>query len=102
MTEAAMAIDAAMTLNGQAFKAVNGVSMRYAQRLYNDTLDYEFVAISTWPARSWALRPRLSYQISDMTRLSAGFDVFRGSPPTPYGELRRNTLGFAQVSVALR
>lgn len=99
---AAPAIEAAMDLNNQASTVMNGLSVRYAQRLYNDTLDYEFVAISTWPARSWALRPRMNYQLSDTTRLSCGLDLFRGSQTTPYGELRKNTLGFAQVSVALR
>lgn len=99
---AAPAIATALILNVQTFKVTNGVSLRYAQRLYNDTLDYELVAIGTWPGRSWGLRPRLNYQISDTTRISCGFDRFRGAQTTVYGALRDNTVGFIELSAALR
>jgi hypothetical protein len=87
--------------NGQWFTEQNGLSLRYAKRLAHDTLDYELVAITTWPNRSWALRPRLNYQLSDSMRLGSGLDLFRGTRSTIYGDLRRNSVGFVELSVAL-
>ena len=87
--------------NGQTARDSQGLSLRYAQRLLNDRLDYELVALVGWGDRGRAFRPRLNWQWTDATRFTFGADVFRGPPPATFGVLRPNSLVFVEASHAL-
>lgn len=87
--------------NGQTVRTSQGLSLRYSQRLMNDSLDYELVALFGFRAGDSALRPRLNLQLNDTLRATVGADVFRGPASSPYGSLRRNSAVFVELSCAI-
>lgn len=87
--------------NGQDRRSRQGLSLRYAQRLFNDSLDYELLALFGLEQGDRALRPRLNWQLQDGLRLSLGADLFRGPADSPWGALRRNSAAFVELSGAL-
>lgn len=83
--------------NNQFHRLQDGLSLRYAQRLFNDRIDYELVGIANLREDDWAFRPRVNLRWSDRVKFSAGADLFRGREESFFGSIRDNSLGFAEV-----
>jgi hypothetical protein len=83
--------------NNQFHRMQDGFTLRYAQRLLNDRVDYELVGVVNVRERDYALRPRVTMRYTDHIKLSAGADVFRGGDESFFGSVRKNTTGFAEV-----
>lgn len=83
--------------NNQFHRMQDGISLRYAQRLWNDRVDYELVGLVNLREHDYAFRPRVTLRYSDRIKLSVGADVFRGKDESFFGSLKKNTVGFAEV-----
>jgi len=84
--------------NNQFHQWQDGVTVRYAQRLMNDQLDYEIVAMTNLRDGDVAFRPRLNYRYSDSTKWVFGCDFFRGRDHSFFGSLKKNSLALAEVN----
>lgn len=82
--------------NNQFHRWQDGYTLRFAQRLINDQLDYEIVAVANARDHDYALRPRLNYRSSDSTKWVFGCDLFRGKDHSFFGSLRKNSLAFTE------
>jgi hypothetical protein len=83
--------------NNQFHRLQDGFTLRYAQRLWNDRIDYELVAMHNLREGDWAFRPRVNLRWSDRIKFTAGADVFRGREESFFGSIEKNTVGFAEV-----
>ena len=83
--------------NNQLYRYQDGISLRYAQRLWNDRIDYEIVALINSRGHDYALRPRLNIRYSDRIKFALGADGFRGSADSYFGSLRKNSVVFADM-----
>jgi hypothetical protein len=77
-----------------------GVTVRYAQPLWESRADMDVFLVYARPRGDWMLRGRLDYALSDRWRLGAGFDVFRGPVDSYLGNLRANSLALLELSAA--
>jgi hypothetical protein len=74
-----------------------GMTLRIADKWLNETLEGEIVVVSALGRNDWALRPRVTYAFDDHLRLTFGADLFRGSPQAAFGQLRSNSVAFAEL-----
>lgn len=74
-----------------------GATLRYARPLFESKADLDFFAVWAQPRGDWTVRGRLHYALSDAMRLSLGFDLFRGPRHSFLGNLRANSLWFAEI-----
>lgn len=97
-TEAAWRAQAAVA-NNQLHRRQDGLTLRWAQRLWNGSVDYELVAVLGLQDGDRALRPRWTWHCNDSLRLVLGADLFGGPRDSFFGSLRRNSAGWAQASL---
>jgi hypothetical protein len=45
----------------------------------------------------WWIRPKVTYKFNDYTTFALGFNIFAGSPQTPYGQFTNNTNAFIEL-----
>lgn len=74
-----------------------GLTIRYARPLLDARADLELFAVWSQPRGDWMLRGRLKHALTDAVRLSVGFDLFRGAQQSFLGNLRANSLWFAEI-----
>jgi hypothetical protein len=74
-----------------------GITLRVADKWFNEMLEGEVVVVSALGRNDWALRPRLTYAFDDHLRLTFGADLFRGSTQAAFGQLRSNSVAFAEL-----
>ena len=74
-----------------------GATVRYAGPLFESKADLDLFAVWAQPRGDWTVRGRLHYALSDAMRLSLGFDLFRGPRHSFLGNLRANSLWFAEI-----
>lgn len=77
-----------------------GLTVRYARPLWDSRAEMDLFMVYARPRQDWMLRARWSHSLSDSVRLSAGFEVFRGPAESYLGNLRANSLAFAELSAA--
>lgn len=75
-----------------------GLTLRYARPLWDSRADMDVFVVYARPRNDWMLRSRVTYALSDSLRISAGFDAFRGPAASYLGNLRANSLAFAELS----
>lgn len=90
-------IDKLQVANNQLHRWQDGFTLRFAQRLMNDQLDYEIVGMSNFRGGDFALRPRLNFRYSDSTKWVFGCDLFRGKDHSFFGSLKKNSLAFTEL-----
>ncbi|WP_432719550.1 hypothetical protein R0381_000316 [Jeongeupia wiesaeckerbachi] len=84
--------------NNQFHQYQDGLTLRLAQRLWNDSVDYEIVGVVNFRDGDYAIRPRIGWRYSDSIKLSAGADIYRGKDESFFGSLRKNNVQFAEIS----
>ena len=92
----AIATEASL-LNNQRRRFQHGPALRIAYTTLNDTLLLEASALAFISDRSFAVRPRATYAITDHLKLVTGADVFTGPKNTFFGQLRRNTTFLSEL-----
>lgn len=85
-------------LNSEFGKQEHGVTLRVSDRYWNDGLKAELAAIVDLSGHSSLWRPRVSYSVSDVFKLTAGIDYFHGREQSYFGVRSRNRLGFVELA----
>ena len=75
----------------------HGLTLRIADKWWNEALEGEVVLVSSLGRKSHAVRPRVTYAFDDHVRMTVGADVFRGSGETSFGQLRANSAALAEL-----
>lgn len=92
----AMTIQEAV-LNNQLDATQQGMSLRISKQWFNENLSSEVACIATFPRRSYLIRPKLTYAVTDRWKGTLGADVFRGGKDTYYGSLRDNSTAYVEI-----
>lgn len=88
-------------LSNQTRRSQHGASLRVSYRWLHDTLEAELAAAGFAGPRGVALRPKISYAVSDRLKLLAGADIYRGEATSIFGLLRANSGGFLEARWSL-
>lgn len=83
--------------NNQFYLWQDGLTLRYADKLWNDELDWEWVWIMHRKSKDMAIRPRLNYRWQDAWKISVGADFFHGKAQSFFGALRKNNTFFIEL-----
>lgn len=75
----------------------HGASLRVGNKWLNETLEAEVGAILTFTRLDFAVRPKLTYALTDRWKAVIGVDIFRGDRRSFFGRLRDNSTGYAEV-----
>jgi hypothetical protein len=84
-------------LSSQYDRTQQGLTARIAKKWLNQTLEGELAGTALLTRDGYAVRPKLSYSVSDSLKVITGFDYFRGSDKTLYGLLEKNSTVFAEL-----
>ncbi|MDL5034666.1 hypothetical protein QRD43_22375 [Pelomonas sp. APW6] len=87
-------------LSNELDRHQHGFSVRYATPFAESRADADLLLVWSRPRNDWFLRSRLNYAYTDAMRITIGVDLLRGPPDSFLGNLRRNTLAFAELSTA--
>ena len=84
-------------VNNQLDRRQNGMTLRVARTWMNERLEFETSAAGYFETRDVAIRPRLSYALTDSTRAVLGADVFLGPQLSYFGRVRDLSAAYAQI-----
>ena len=62
-----------------------------------DTVITDFFALYELQYHDWWIRPKVTYKYDNNTTFALGFNIFAGSPQTPYGQFTNNTNAFIEL-----
>jgi len=96
----ALAIQSALASN-QWDRVQHGATLRFSDKWLNETLEAEVSAAFFGPTAEWLVRGRVHYALTDRWQALMGFDRFDGAAPSPLRFLRKNTVAFAEMRLAL-
>jgi hypothetical protein len=65
--------------------------------LEGDVVITDFFALYELQYHDWWIRPKVTYKYDDNTTFALGFNIFAGSPQTPYGQFTNNTNAFIEL-----
>lgn len=85
-------------VNNQLDRTQHGFTARVARSWLHDTLDLECSAAVFAPTGDVAVRPRLTYAVSDQWRATLGADVFRGPKLSYFGRVRDLSAAYVQFA----
>lgn len=85
-------------VNNQLDRRQSGMTLRFARTWLNERLEFETSAAGYFQTRDIAIRPRLSYAVSDSARLVLGADVFLGPQLSYFGRVRDLSAAYAQLT----
>jgi hypothetical protein len=88
-------------LSSQTRQTQHGASARVSYRWFHDTLEAELAAVGYGAPRGAALRPKITYAVSDRMKVLVGAEIFRGEASSAFGMLRDNSGGFVEVRWSL-
>ena len=91
-----VAVQAAALWN-QFSRSQHGISARVSNKWFNETLEGEIAAVTSFGLSNYFIRPKLVYAFSDNVKGSLGLDIYRGESNTFFGRLRDNSLLFAEM-----
>jgi hypothetical protein len=81
----------------QIERSERGVTLRIADKWWNETLESEVLLVSLIDRTSCLIRPRMIYALDDHLRMTLGADLYRGSGDSAFGLLRHNSGAFAEL-----
>ena len=84
-------------LNSQVRRVQHGMSFRAGYTALRETLEVEWAAAGYFAPGGVALRPKITYAISDAWKAIAGAEIYRGEPTSVFGLLRPNSSGFLEL-----
>ena len=88
--EAAVAAQQAV-LGSQTHRVQHGASFRAAYRWLHDTLEAECAAAGYVEPRGLALRPKVTYSVTDQWKALVGAEIFGGDAASIFGLLKPNS-----------
>jgi hypothetical protein len=94
--------DAQAILASQTRRVQHGASMRASYKWLHETLETEWAAVAYAGPRGVAMRPKVTYAVTDRFTLLAGAEVFRGEDASVFGLLRPNSAAFLEARLSFR
>ncbi|MDF2773119.1 MAG: hypothetical protein K0S86_2614 [Geminicoccaceae bacterium] len=89
-------------LSSQTRRVQHGASMRASYKWLHETLETEWAAVAYAGPRGVAMRPKVTYAVTDRFTLLAGAEVYRGEDASVFGLLRPNSTAFLEARVSFR
>ena len=83
--------------SNQAHRTQHGASARVSYRWLHDTLEAELAGSGFATPKGIALRPKVTYAVSDRMKLLAGAEIYRGESSSVFGMLRANSGGYVEA-----
>lgn len=84
-------------ISNQPARNMHGVSIRIADKFFNETLDGEIGGVVWFGQSGGALRPKLSYAVDDHVTLVVGGQFYLGPKDGFFGQFRTASSAFAEV-----
>jgi hypothetical protein len=84
-------------INNQLDRVQHAAAIRISRKWLNENLEGEIAAILGFTRLDYAIRPKVTYAITDTWRLTVGGDVFNGPEPSFFRRLHDNTTAFAEL-----
>jgi hypothetical protein len=84
-------------VNDQLDPVKHAFALRVATTWLNETLSGEIGAIVSATRGDYAVRPKVTYALTDRVKLTAGADFFRGETPSFFGRLRDTSTAYLEV-----
>ncbi len=85
----------------QVDRSQNGISLSLRGDWRYNTLSAELAAIYLFERGDYALRPKVSYALTDHWKITAFADVIRGPQGSYYGALEKNSLAAIELRYGL-
>ena len=89
-------------LSSQTRRLQHGASMRASYKWLHETLETEWAAVAYAGPRGVAMRPKVTYAVTDRFTLLAGAEVYRGEDASVFGLLRPNSTTFLEARLSFR
>lgn len=89
-------------LANETRRVQHGASMRASYKWLHETLETEWAAVAYAGPRGVAMRPKVTYAVTDRFTLLAGAEVFRGEDASVFGLLRPNSTAFLEARLSFR
>jgi hypothetical protein len=84
-------------ISNQPASDMHGVSVRIADKFFNETLEGEIGAVAWFGQSGGALRPKLSYAVNDRLQLVLGGQIYVGPKGGFFGQFRDASAAFAEL-----
>ena len=84
-------------LSNQLNRFQHGVSFRFSNKWFNETLEGEIAAVASFGRSNYFIRPKLAYAFNDNIKGTLGLDIYRGENNTFFGQLRNSSLLFSEI-----
>ena len=84
-------------LNSQTRRAQHGASFRVGYKWLHDTLEAEVAAAGYAGPSGAAVRPKVTYALTDHWKVLAGAEILRGETESLFGLLKRNSTVYSEL-----
>lgn len=84
-------------LNSQATRVQHGASFRVSHKWLRETLEGECAAVGFFGPDGLALRPKVTYALTDRWKVLLGAEIYRGESASVFGMLRPNSTGYLEA-----
>lgn len=82
---------------GQQERVTPGMTLRVGKSGWHETLQAELLAIAYFRPASYAVRPLVTYAVSDQVKVRGGVEYYHGPADSYFGLLERNRMMFVEV-----
>lgn len=89
--------DQGAVLSSQTRRTQHGASMRASYKWLHETLETEWAAVAYAAPRGVAMRPKVTYAVTDRLTLLTGAELFRGEDASVFGLLRPNSAAYLEL-----
>jgi hypothetical protein len=84
-------------VNSQVRRIQHGASLRVSQKWLRETLEGEFAAVGFLRPEGLALRPKVTYALTDHWKALIGAELYRGDSSSVFGLLRPNSTVYLEA-----
>jgi hypothetical protein len=84
-------------LNSQVARVQHGASFRLSHKWLRETLEGECAAVGFFGPDGLALRPKVTYALTDHWKVLLGGELYRGASSSVFGLLRPNTTTYLEA-----
>jgi hypothetical protein len=84
-------------LNSQATRVQHGASFRVSHKWLRETLEVECAAAGVFGPDGLALRPKVTYAVTDDWKVLGGAEVYRGDSSSVFGLLKSNSTAYLEA-----
>jgi hypothetical protein len=85
------------SINNQLDRVQHSLSLRISKKWLNDTLAAEVASVVSITRSDFAVRPKITYAITDHLKATVGANTFRGGTPSFFGRLRDTSTAYAEL-----